>query len=251
MRGANNPGYQHGGKLSPFSDKFVAYRDLSQEQIDTKRSSIFQQAKQSVIAGSGYNCSIEYFLKKGLTREDAEIAQRERQSTFSLEKCIKNHGEEEGRAIWEERQRKWQSTLVHKSDEEKTRINKRKSTKINYKTLWGGELDSPGSFYVIRIDDEKTKIGITSKDSIRQRYVGIPEKDVLYFKRQETINVAFMIEQVLKRRYSESIKKNDYGQFGWTEVLNGISGFQIVEEAVYLSERPEELLVLFNETKRR
>lgn len=58
-----------------------------------------------------YNTKIEYFLNQGFTEEESKIKLSERQTTFSKEKCIKKHGEEEGLIIWQERQNKWQKTL--------------------------------------------------------------------------------------------------------------------------------------------
>lgn len=73
------------------------------------------------------NTRIEYWLEK--TDGDLEEAQKllsERQATFSKNKCIEKHGEEEGLRIWQERQDKWQNTLNSKSDEEIREINKKK-----------------------------------------------------------------------------------------------------------------------------
>ena len=251
MRGSNNPGYQHGGKLSPFSKSFVAYDGLTEEQKDQKRDSLIRTVKQSMLSGAGYNCTIDHYIKKGLSLEEATKALTERQTTFSLDICIEKHGQEDGRRIWEERQRKWLETLDSKSEEEKVEINKRKSTKVNYDTLWGGNLADPGSFYIIRIDENRTKIGITTQEHIKHRYSGVRKEDVIFFEKQENINVAFMIEQVLRRRYSERIWKDDYGQFGWTEVLNGVPIEQLLEETRYLSERPEELQNQFEQLKTR
>ena len=50
------------------------------------------------------NCTLEYYLNKNMSEEQAYIARRERQNTFSLEKCIKKHGEVEGKNIWKNRQ---------------------------------------------------------------------------------------------------------------------------------------------------
>ena len=51
-----------------------------------------------------YKCTfdrkIEYYLKKGLNEEEAKLALKERQTTFSLEKCIKKYGFEEGTKKW-------------------------------------------------------------------------------------------------------------------------------------------------------
>ena len=51
---------------------------------------------------------------------------KDRQRTFTLEKCKEKYGEEEGERIYNERQKRWQYTLNSKSDEEKERIYRAK-----------------------------------------------------------------------------------------------------------------------------
>jgi len=75
---------------------------------------------------SKYPNKIEYYLKRGYCEEEAKLVISERQSTFSLEKCIEKHGEEEGKKVWEERQRKWMDNLNSKSEEEKIEIKRKK-----------------------------------------------------------------------------------------------------------------------------
>lgn len=53
------------------------------------------------------NAEVAYYTKKGHTEEEAKVLISERQRTFTLEKCIEKHGEEQGRIIWQERQEKW------------------------------------------------------------------------------------------------------------------------------------------------
>ena len=62
-----------------------------------------------------YSCKcIEYWIEKGYNEEEAKEKISSHQSTFSLEKCIKKYGVEKGTKKWEERQKKWQTTL-HKN----------------------------------------------------------------------------------------------------------------------------------------
>lgn len=53
---------------------------------------------------------VEYWLVRGYSFEEATKKVSESQATFSLEKCIKKHGEEKGRKLWLERQEKWQNS---------------------------------------------------------------------------------------------------------------------------------------------
>jgi hypothetical protein len=48
--------------------------------------------------------SIQYWLNKGLSQEEAQMALKERQATFSLEKCVKKYGKELGLEKYLDRQ---------------------------------------------------------------------------------------------------------------------------------------------------
>ena len=117
MKGKNNPAYNHGGKFSPFSKKFIK-GDISKET--------FKKAHETIKKNGGYNSTIDYYLNKGYSEEEATKLLSERQSTFSLEKCIEKHGEEKGKKVWQKRQDKWQNNLKSKPIEEQRRINKLK-----------------------------------------------------------------------------------------------------------------------------
>lgn len=118
VKGENNPAYQHGGKYSPFSEKYI-HGTSNIEKTKKKAKDNKTKDKDST--------QIEYWLKK--TNNDSIEAEKllsERQTTFSLEKCITKYGQEEGTEIWLNRQEKWQNTLNLKPDEEKQRINRLK-----------------------------------------------------------------------------------------------------------------------------
>lgn len=71
--------------------------------------------------------SKDYWVKKGYTLEEAESTVSEKQSTFSLRKCIEKYGEEKGIEVWKSRQEKWIKMLDSKSDEEKMEILRKKT----------------------------------------------------------------------------------------------------------------------------
>lgn len=70
------------------------------------------------------NTRIEFWLHHGYTLEEAKSQLQERQRTFTLEKCIKKHGVEEGTRIHKERQERWQKTLYENND--MNDVNRRK-----------------------------------------------------------------------------------------------------------------------------
>ena len=83
--GENNPAYNHGGKYSPFSKKFVQYKG------DEYIADIKKKGQETKNNNNNNSTRIEYYTARGLSEEDAVIALSERQRTFSLEKCIEKY----------------------------------------------------------------------------------------------------------------------------------------------------------------
>ena len=69
-----------------------------------------------------------YWINLGFSEEEARNKVKERQTTFSLKKCIERYGEKEGRLRFYERQQKWQQTLNAKPESEKIIIQLKKNT---------------------------------------------------------------------------------------------------------------------------
>lgn len=66
----------------------------------------------------GLQTCIEYWLKKGYPLHLAQQKLKERQSTFTLKKCIKRHGKVEGTKRFNDRQKKWIDSLYKGKTEE-------------------------------------------------------------------------------------------------------------------------------------
>lgn len=221
MKGSNNPGYQHGGRLSPWSNKSEKH---SKEQIE--------EAKRKAKLDRPNVRLLSYWESKGLSKEEAKEALGKFQ-TRDLDFFINKYGEELGTEKWNNKINTWQKTLNSKSDKEKQEINKKKSCMINYQTLWGGNLDSPGNFYIIKLTENCFKIGITSKSKITKRYKPklLESVDVLLFEQMKDINHAFQTEQLLKYKFKDKIFQGNYGKcFGWVEVINDITEEELRSE---------------------
>jgi hypothetical protein len=110
--GENNPNHksktteEERKSRSPFSKKFIKYENL--ENLENHISNFVKKALKNRIGST----TIEYFIQKGLSEDDAIKKLKERQTTFSLEKCIEKYGNELGRLRWLERQEKWQKNLL-------------------------------------------------------------------------------------------------------------------------------------------
>lgn len=214
ISGDKNPGFQHGGRLSPFSKKFVR-GDIRKETIEKMKASK-KENPQNVTT------KIEYYLGKGLCQEDAEIALKERQSTFSMERCLEKYGDELGLKIFEYRQELWQNTLRTKSKEEIDRINKSKGTGIGNLNWFFRNEDNKklrGILYYIRIENENVwKIGITSK-SLYERFKNKIKYDEIFVLEDTFYNCYQKEKNILKEFKNNRIKfKNK--KFYSTECFN-------------------------------
>lgn len=224
MKGENNPGYNHGGRLSPMSKNFVKYQDKDEKDVEGSILGICEKSTKSRKDNASNNTTLDYYLAKGMTLEEAKNALSERQVTFSLDKCIERHGEEKGLEVWKRRQEKWMGTLNSKTDEEKDIISKKKASKFNYKNVRSiGNVD--GMFYILEIDYEDRKaikIGITTRD-VETRYSNATIRRMVSSKiiHETDIHTAFKIEQILREKFKSYIidKEERIEPFGWTETF--------------------------------
>lgn len=116
--GENNP--RHKSKISdleirqssPMCIEFYQkhYPSLSKEEQEKmwkeKHNDMVNRIRNTI-----KTTNIEYYLNQGMSKEEAKQALHDRQSTFSLKKCIERYGEEEGIRRFKERQDKWKVKL--------------------------------------------------------------------------------------------------------------------------------------------
>lgn len=109
MIGSNNPNHtskttkEQRQAKSPFSKGFIKYNS------EEDRRAFIESVDYSSIKKSS---DLEWWIEK--CNGDIELADqlhKERQSTFTLEKCIKKYGEEEGTKIFNKRQEDWLKSL--------------------------------------------------------------------------------------------------------------------------------------------
>jgi hypothetical protein len=98
-----NPEYweSRGYTLEEAKAKISEYQKENAEKFKSKKilkPELFEDISQS---------QKKYWIRKGMTEDEAIKKVSEVQTTFSLEKCIERYGEEAGRKRWSERQEKW------------------------------------------------------------------------------------------------------------------------------------------------
>lgn len=137
-RGNGNRWEYYLDKINPTTN-FLYTEQEARAKVSTKQRKFFDRMWISIKEEDGEfvnNTSVEYFIRKGFSPEEAKKELKNRQSTFSLEKCIEKHGLEEGTLLWQDRQNRWQETLNKKSDEEKHEINVRRfANRKSYSTV--------------------------------------------------------------------------------------------------------------------
>jgi len=106
--GENNPNHKsrtteiERKSRSPFSKEFVNWEN------DSDRVKFIEKINEY----RPNTTKLEYWVDKGYTEEEAKQKRKERQQTFSLDKCIEKYGEEKGKERWLERQSRWQKNLL-------------------------------------------------------------------------------------------------------------------------------------------
>lgn len=99
--GEKNPGYNHGGKFSPFSKKFVNY---SGDEYIKKLAAKAQKTRED---NDNETTKLSYYTSRGYSEEESIKLLSERQRTFSRKICRDKYGDAKGDKIWRERQEKW------------------------------------------------------------------------------------------------------------------------------------------------
>jgi len=140
---------------------------------------------------------IEYWIKKGYSNDEAKKLLSERQSTFSLKKCIEKYGEVDGVKKFEDRQNKWISSLKIKENyleiqktknsyKEKTIVEKINQTTFTDKTkeiilnyLTGNTLDEFTNKIIKSIDIKRySDIQPFFNSKLIQNHFGVTSKEI-------------------------------------------------------------------------
>lgn len=229
----NNPAKNHGGKYSSGSKNFIKYQGLTEEEKQQKINEVHSKISKSNKENGNNDCTLEYYLKRGYNENEAKRLLSERQSTFSLEKCIERYGEE-GLIIFNQRQQKWQKTLQSKPKEELERINRDKGKGehigwsidlIRKKNYWAKNTET--ILYYIKFYNSRDvfyKIGITSQgiisrwgsQSIFEVKNGL-SYNVIYTEKMP-YDKAFYKEQYILSKNNRVTKK--YNHFSSTECFD-------------------------------
>ena len=131
QKGGKNPAHSEecrSGRRSPWSMNYHKYDGLTDEEKKARIAAHDKMCKDRMNANHNNPLRLDYYTSRGYSKKEAKKLLKERQTTFSLAKCIEKYGEEEGQKIFEDRQVRWQKTLSSKPQEEIDRINRAKAS---------------------------------------------------------------------------------------------------------------------------
>jgi len=106
---------------SLFSKEYWVKRGYTENEAELKISEIQKNNSEKLFKKKNENpekykgtltVQKEYWIKKGYSDEESIELVKQRQQTFTLDKCIEKYGEIKGKEIFTERQIKWKDTLV-------------------------------------------------------------------------------------------------------------------------------------------
>ena len=225
-RGSNNAAYQHGGKYSSFSDKFIhndGSDNAKQKQKDVKER-MYANGLGKV---ENKQNNVEFWTSRGYTLDEAKLKVSERQSTFSLSKCIEKYGEVEGRIKWKTRQDNWLLSYNNKTPTEMEEINRRKKS-LSIHDLRRFLYKDTGILYIIKLENNHIKIGITTNSLLHRYKKDFSKITKVILEKNLGLQVAFMYEQIIKKQlYEYRIRKSEcILDCGWTEV------FKVTEDII-------------------
>ena len=95
--------------ISPFSKSFKKYEGMTDEEKEKQIREYLQCDRDDRNTNQ-----VKYWVNKGYSEEEAKQKVSERQTTFTLEKCIDKYGVEEGTRRYVERQKNWSNTMEDK-----------------------------------------------------------------------------------------------------------------------------------------
>lgn len=123
---------------------------------------------------------VEYWLLRGYSEDDARQKVAERQTTFSLDICVKKYGQADGLRRWAERQEKW-----HKS------FKKQNYSKISQELFWkiAKHLSSLDDVYFAQLDIMKNVDTSGSNHELRLKldrvvlpdFIDVRQKKIIEF----------------------------------------------------------------------
>lgn len=154
------------------ANKIIYKRGANFRNPDVQKTNSLKFKNKKIKNPELYNgylqTQLQYWINAGYNIDEAIIILKERQTTFSLEKCVAKYGLIDGTIKWQNRQDNWQSTLLSKSLDEVNEINIRKNPILKRdnetKEMFFRRLSKLGTKLIYDADDLRNYIKESLKD---------------------------------------------------------------------------------------
>jgi hypothetical protein len=179
ISGDKNPAYGHGGKFSALSSNFIHADRVNKEEIIKKIS-------YSNKNNGNNNTTLSYWKNQGFSEDESRLKIKERQTTFSLKKCIQKYGEVVGKARWVERQKKWLNSTKKSNPKGFSKV----SQELFWQVFYLLDEDVKNDIYFAQLDKNKCKdsTGVNheytiklTKRALLPDFVNIKTKKIIEF----------------------------------------------------------------------
>lgn len=148
-------------------NKGAAFRDSERQKANSLKFKN-KKIKNPELYDGYLQTQLQYWINAGYNIDESRIILKERQTTFSLEKCVAKYGLIDGTVKWQNRQDKWQDTLLNKSLDEVNEINIRKNPILKRdnetKEMFFTRLSKLGTKLIYDTDDLRNYIKESLKD---------------------------------------------------------------------------------------
>jgi hypothetical protein len=120
FKGQNNPGSKTNTtekerlERSPYSVDFYLKKGLSETEAKEELIKINKRRVNTSQLNNNDSTKLEYFISRCNNLSEAKKQYKERQTTFTLEKCIQRYGYNEGVEIFNKRNSEWSKKMIKK-----------------------------------------------------------------------------------------------------------------------------------------
>jgi len=231
------------------SESIEKLKDFQKQNSEKFQIKMRENEKFRNTVNSKKTNNINYWLNRGLSLEDAKSKLSERQSTFSLKKCIEKHGDEMGKQIWNKRQEKWIKSLS--LSDYNGRDNKDSKTIESFKNKYGINWVEPYLNQISFKDSEKI-LHLTSFENYREmidQLVSDKYKlgDISYFLKYKVLEEIYNTNRLdmldyLTNNYEFNYKTPEYYQKkyeNWIDKFIEDNTFKNKEEVKFLLSFPK------------
>jgi hypothetical protein len=224
LRGNSNRYTYYLNKINPITNK--KYTVLEAKQfIFNKQSNSAKSFWLKVKSGERKyisSWSYEYYLKQGLSYEDAKQERLKRGLINSLELYILKYGKIKGTLLFEKRRTKWLNTLNLKTDDEKLEILRKKTRRSLF-------YSNVAFIFFNKLDEIISDLNLKSYYGPNEYYIYNKERKILRYYDYTIPELNIIIEYNGSHCHVNKLKLTDNEFINWINPYNKASAIETIQ----------------------